>query len=145
MSIVISGYDQAEWLGVLTNAHSGSVVNLAEVVLEELGEVTVLVNRTGLMMQPYRDSREGGLFHLGEVLVAEAHIQLSSGTEGYGMVLGRDTLFAMAVAVIDAALQDKVMVPEIAAFLDAERASQAAADETLLRQVEATRVEMQTF
>lgn len=40
--------------------------------------------------------------HLGEVLVAEAHLKLAD-AEGYGMVVGRDLEHAMAMVLIDAA------------------------------------------
>lgn len=138
-------HTQSAWLTLLTHAPAEDVKSLAEDVLGVLGEITVINNRTGLVMQPYTDSAEGTAFHLGEVLVAEAHIRLESGVEGYGLVTGRDTVFAMGVAVLDAALQSGISLDMIEPFLAAQHEAQRVADEQLLRQVEATRVEMETF
>ncbi len=140
---VLSGPRDA--LSTLTHALVDLVQQLAEAVLPDLGEITVLRNRTGLVMMPFTDTAHGNVFHLGEVLVAEAHIRLANGTEGYGMVIGRDLVFAMAVAVLDAALTAGVQTDTIQAFIRDQQATQAAADTELLRKVESTRVEMETF
>jgi alpha-D-ribose 1-methylphosphonate 5-triphosphate synthase subunit PhnG len=95
-------------------------------------------------MLPYTDTTQGTVFHLGEVLVSEAHIRMGD-VEGYAMVAGRDTLHALAAAVIDAAYASGLHTVTITEFLSAQAASQQAADERLLRQVEAPRVEMETF
>lgn len=121
------------------------MTELAEAILPALGEVQVLSNRTGLVMLPYTDTSQGTRFHLGEVLVAEAHVRLANGVEGYGACVGRDLLHALAVALLDAALVAGIARERILAFLVEQAAAQAAADELLLRQVEATRVEMETF
>lgn len=94
-------------------------------------------------MLPMRDTVEGTDFHLGEVLVAEAHIR-AAGTEGYGMIVGRDLGRAMAMAVVDAAAS-LGQTPEIRRFLRGEADALAAADTARLREVEATRVDMETF
>lgn len=142
-------FSQGEALSVLTHAPAGSVKHLAEVVLAQLEHITVLRNRTGLVMLPYLDSAQGTTFNLGEVLVSEAHLRIErgmgAGTEGYGMVLGRDAEFAVAVAVLDAALTAGVMSTAITTFLTEHAQIQQAADEMLLRKVESTRVEMETF
>lgn len=138
-------YTQGEALSILTQSPPEQVKSLAEDLLPELGDVHVLQSRTGLVMLPYVESAQGAVFHLGEVLVAEAHIQLPDGTQGYGMITGRDVTFAMAVAVLDAALTAGVMTEAINTFLHVQQQAQAAADDALLRQVEATRVEMETF
>jgi alpha-D-ribose 1-methylphosphonate 5-triphosphate synthase subunit PhnG len=138
-------YSRAAALSVLAKADANSVKELAETLLPQLGEVTVLKNRTGLVMLPYNDSVQGIAFHLGEVLVAEAHIRTASGEEGYGMVIGRDVVQAMALAVIDAAIAANIMNNEITGFLTVQAEKQAAADIEMLKQVESTRVEMETF
>ncbi len=140
-----AAFSQSEYLSILTHSPAEDVKRLAESVISHLGEVTVLHNRTGLVMLPYHDSAQGTVFHLGEVLVAEAHIRLSSGIEGYGMIVGRDLTFAMGVAVLDAALTAGVMTADINIFLIQQKYAQAQADTELLRKVEATRVEMETF
>jgi alpha-D-ribose 1-methylphosphonate 5-triphosphate synthase subunit PhnG len=96
-------------------------------------------------MLPAIDSAEGTTFHLGEILTAEAHIRLGSGVEGYGMCLGRDLEFAMALALLDAALTAGIRAAQIMGFVAAQDELQRQTDETLLRQVQATRVEMETF
>lgn len=142
---MVSQFSQTEYLTVLTHSPAQAVKALAEDVLDQIENVTVLKNQTGLAMVPYRDSANGTVFHLGEVLVAEAHIQLDDGTQGYGMVMGRDNTLAMAVAVMDAAMQSGIMVDAITKFVAEQQQLQQEADTELLRKVEATRVEMETF
>lgn len=138
-------FTQGAYLSVLTHAPVDAVKQLAETILESMPHITVLKNQTGLSMVPYRDSANGTVFHLGEVLVAEAYIQLDNDVEGYGMVMGRDNAFAMAVAILDAAMQSDIQVDAITEFVAEQHTQQAQADTDLLKQVEATRVEMETF
>lgn len=139
-------YSQSEYLGILTHAPADEVKALAESVLAALGEISVLKNRTGLVMLPYTDSAGGAIFHLGEVLVSEAHIKLTDGTQGFALVTGRDLVFALGIAVLDAALQMQTHhIDTITEFLDKQAAQQQSDDDRLLLQVEATRVEMETF
>jgi len=135
-------------LSVLSQAPADAVKALAEEILPALEPISVLTNRTGLVMLPYTDNAKGTIFHLGEVLVAEAHIRLGTdegGIEGYGMCLGRDLVQAMGIAVLDAAVTANLGVDRIMAFVEEQGALLAAADDQLLRSVESTRVEMQTF
>jgi len=132
-------------LSVLASAPADEVKTFAEALLDALGELRVLANRSGLVVLPATDSAQGAQFHLGEVLVSEAHIALAAGQEGYGMCLGRDLVQALALAVIDAALANEQATERISAFVQAQQAAQQAADDHLLRQVEATRVEIETF
>jgi alpha-D-ribose 1-methylphosphonate 5-triphosphate synthase subunit PhnG len=136
---------QAEYLSILTHAPAERVKEFADDIIPHLGSVTVLQNRTGLVMLPYTDSAQGARFHLGEVLVSEAHVRLENGVEGYAACTGRDLLQALAIALLDAAIQASIQVEAISAFVNTERAAQHEADEQLLRQVEATRIEMETF
>lgn len=140
-------FTQGEALSILTHAPAEDVKALAEIILPELDDITVLKNRTGLVMLPYTDSSQGTVFHLGEVLVAEAHIRLNDedATEGYGMVVGRDLTFAMAIAVIDAAMGAGLQTETIDNFLIEQHAAQSTADDVLLRKVESTRVNMETY
>jgi alpha-D-ribose 1-methylphosphonate 5-triphosphate synthase subunit PhnG len=135
--------DHARLLDILARADAARLIALAETLLPALGPVEVVHSRTGLVMLPMRDTVQGTDFHLGEVLVAEAHIR-AAGTEGYGMVVGRDLTRAMAMAVVDAAAS-LGQTADIRAFLHREAAAQAAEDTARLREVEATRVEMETF
>ncbi len=137
---------QSEYLSVLSYAPALAVKEQAEKAIPSLGPIDVLNNRTGLVMLPYTDTARGVVFHLGEVLVSEALVHLSgSGVEGYGMCMGRDLVQAVAIAILDAALTAGVMTEEITAFIDRQAKQLASADDYLLRCVESTRVEMQTF
>lgn len=136
-------FDHARLLDVLARADATRLTALAERLLPQLGAVEVVNSRTGLVMLPMRDTVQGTDFHLGEVLVAEAHIR-AGGTEGYGMVVGRDLERAMAMAVVDAAAS-LGQTPEIRDFLHREACELSAADTARLCEIEATRVDMETF
>ncbi len=143
--VISMGYTQSEYLSVLTHSPAEAVKALAEAILPELGDIKVIVNRTGLVMLPYTDSALGAVFHLGEVLVSEAHVQIGSGAQGYAVCAGRDLVQALAVALLDAALTTGIETARINAFIDAQARAQAESDDLLLRKVEATRVAMETF
>lgn len=136
-------------LSILSRAPAHDVIALADGILAHLSDVRVIQNRTGIVMLPYRDSAKGVTFHLGEALIAEAHVQvvLPSGreVEGYGACLGRNVRHALAMAVLDAALRGGVEVERIEAFVAAQAAALDAQDAALVAKVEATRVMMETF
>jgi alpha-D-ribose 1-methylphosphonate 5-triphosphate synthase subunit PhnG len=132
-------------LTTLTHAPPEAVKLLAESVIPHLEPINVLQSRTGLVMVPYTDSTQGTTFHLGEALIAEAHVEIANGVQGYAACLGRDLEQAMAVALLDAALTAGIERDRILAFVHEQARIQAEADDELLRQVEATRVEMETF
>lgn len=136
----------AECLSVLSQAPADKVKALAEGLLDDLGAIDVIENRTGLVMLPYTDSVEGITFHLGEVLIAEARVRLQGDrVEGYGSCLGRDLVQALALALLDAALRAGIQTSVITAFAKREAARLANADADILRRVETTRVTMETF
>lgn len=140
------GPDHAAILNILARARPERLKALAETVLEAMdGGITVVANRTGLVMVPMRDTVENVDFHLGEVLVSEAHITDAAGHAGYGMVTGRDLERAMAMAVIDLRLAAGGQDQAIADFLAEEKRHLQSEDDLRMRQVEATRVEMETF
>jgi alpha-D-ribose 1-methylphosphonate 5-triphosphate synthase subunit PhnG len=140
-----SGPDHQSMLDILARARPERLKSLAEMLLDHMGEISVMANRTGLVMVPMRDTVENIDFHLGEVLVSEAHITDAAGTIGYGMVTGRDLERAMAMAVVDLRVATVGEEPAVAHFLAEESAFLAAEDDRRMRQVEATRVEMETF
>jgi alpha-D-ribose 1-methylphosphonate 5-triphosphate synthase subunit PhnG len=111
--------------------------------LEPLG-LEVLENRTGLVMLPSTDTAKGSRFHLGEVLASESRVRLA-GVEGYAVCLGRDLEHSLAVAILDAALQTGLEIELIQTFVRQQAEKLEAADQALLRRVEQTRVEMETF
>ncbi|SMC70693.1 phosphonate C-P lyase system protein PhnG [Rhizobium sp. RU36D] len=134
------------WLDTLARADGDAMKAMAEYLLPGLGDIDVVQSRTGLVMLPLRDTVADTDFHLGEVLVAEAHIRLpGTSVEGYGMVTGRDLERAMAVAVIDAAAAAGKETDRIAQFIQREAERIRADDDARLRAVEATRVDMETF
>ncbi|WP_294927761.1 phosphonate C-P lyase system protein PhnG [uncultured Paracoccus sp.] len=142
-----AGLGRAETLEVLARCDRGRLAALAEAILpavESTAPVEVLQNRTGLVMLPMRDTVKLVDFHLGEVLVAEAHLRHGA-AQGYGMRSGRDLEAAMGMAVVDLALALGIETDRIAAFLARENEALKAADTLRMRQVEATRVEMETF
>ncbi|MDX8531903.1 phosphonate C-P lyase system protein PhnG [Mesorhizobium sp. VK25A] len=134
-------------LDTLARSDVGALKHLAELLLPEIGSIEVVSSRTGLVMLPFIDTVLNTAFHLGEVLVAEAHIRLGDhdGLDGYGAVTGRDLEQAMAMAIVDAALAAGIQAARIGDFLSAQAARQAEEDTALLRKVEATRVKMETF
>lgn len=136
--------DHAGLLSTLARAAPERLKAMADDVLDALGEIDVLQSRTGLVMLPMRETRDGVAFHMGEVLMSEAHIQHGD-AHGYGMRRGRDLEAAMAMAVIDLAMAVGVKRDACLAFCADEADRQAQADAEVLRQVEATRVNMETF
>jgi len=139
------GSGHAEALSTLARAEPSRLKALAERLLDDLGDIRVITNRTGLVMVPMRDTVENTDFHLGEVLVSEAHIADAAGHIGYGMITGRDLECAMAMAVADLAMAAGQGIEDITALLAAERSRLAGIDDDRMRRVEATRVEMETF
>ena len=140
----LAGWPHDQMLSVLARADASRLKSFAEPLIDDLGEIEVRENRTGLVMLPMRDTAQGTHFHLGEVLVSEAFIA-SGDTVGYGMRRGRDLEAAMAMALVDLAVAGDVRHAACADFLDAEARVQAAEDDATLRRVEATRVDMETF
>lgn len=136
--------EQAELLSTLSRADAGAVKSFAEDLLPDLEPVEVLRNRTGLAMLPLRESAQGATFYVGEVLLAEAHVR-AAGAEGYAACLGRDLEQALALALIDAAHRAGVAGPAILTFARAQAAAIEAEDAALLREVERTRVDLETF
>jgi len=138
------GWTHEALLKVLARADHARLKALAEALIAGLPGMTVVENRTGLVMVPMRDTAQGTHFHLGEFLMSEA--RLSAGAhEDHGMRRGRDLEAAMAMAVVDLAVSIGHAHGDCAAFLEAEARTRADADTHTLRRFEATRVDMETF
>ncbi|MFB9991597.1 phosphonate C-P lyase system protein PhnG [Deinococcus oregonensis] len=142
-----ANWTQSHWLTVSTAAPAAELKQLADQILpalQALGALDIIHNRTGLVMLPYRDTVKGTQFHLGEALVAEGFVRQGDLT-GYGVCLGRDLEQALAVALLDLAAQQHVADELLKPFVAAQAERQCAADDLLLRKVESTRVQMETF
>lgn len=133
-----------EMLCILARADAHRLKAFAEPLINAVGDIEVLQNRTGLVMLPMQDTAQGINFHLGEVLVSEARIS-AGGQDGYGMRRGRDLEAAMAMAVVDLAVASGAVQGACSTFLATEAAIQAQADHNTLCRVAATRVDMATF
>ncbi len=142
--------EQSAYLTVLAHTPPDALKPFTEAILMHLEEIEVLENRTGLVMLPYTDSVQGTAFHLGEVLMSEAHVRIGE-CAGYGACLGRDLEQALAIAILDATLQAQdypvtaALHDNIRDFVAEQAQQQTDADQELLRKVEATRVEMEVF
>ncbi len=137
---------QAEMLSVLNNSNVEAIKTFTDDLLPELEPygLTVLENRTGLAMLPAVDSAQGTTFHLGEVLLSVARVQLGK-SEGYNACLGRDLEQALAIAILDAAWAEGLAQQQILEFVKAQQTQLELQDQNLLAQVESTRVQMETF
>ncbi|MEL6510616.1 MAG: phosphonate C-P lyase system protein PhnG [Pseudomonadota bacterium] len=131
-------------LDTLARADGARLKAFAETLIPDLGSIEVVDSRSGLVMLPIRDTAGGVAFHLGEVLMSEAHIRKGD-VSGYGMRRGHDLEGSMAMALVDLAMATDVRVSECRAFCDAQAEALQKADEDVLRRVEATRVNMETF
>jgi len=131
-------------LCTLARADGAALKAFAETLIPELGDIEVLKSQSGLVMLPMRDTAKGVAFHLGEVLMSEAHIRKGN-VNGYGMRRGHDLEVSMAMALVDLAMATDVRVSECEAFCTAQAEALHRADEDVLRRVEATRVNMETF
>ena len=131
-------------LSALARTDAARIKQFAETLIAPLGQITVHQSRTGLVMLPMRDTAGGATFHLGEVLVSEAHVS-RDGVEGYGMRRGRDLQAAMAMSLVDLAIASGIEVARCRAFCQQEATRQAEDDRNTLRRVQATRVDMETF
>lgn len=78
--------------------------NLANTVLGRADVKVVKEPRTCLVMMRALDSAEQAPFHLGEVLITEAAVELD-GVLGYGFALENQPVKALCFAVLEAALQ----------------------------------------
>ncbi|WP_370231223.1 phosphonate C-P lyase system protein PhnG [Cognatishimia sp.] len=131
-------------LDTLARADADRLKAFAETLIADLGEIEVLRSRSGLVMLPMRDTAKGVAFHLGEVLMSEAHIRQGD-IDGYGMRRGHDLEASMAMALVDLAMATEIQTENCIAFCTRESEALAAQDADTLRRVEATRVNMETF
>ena len=134
----------SETLSILARSGGEALKAFGETLLPQLGDIDVQKSQTGLVMLPMRDTAQGTAFHLGEVLVSEAQIKRGD-LQGYGMRKGRDLEAAMAMALVDLAMQGDVALAACHAFVADQKDIQDAEDRATLCKVEATRVDMEPF
>ncbi|MEE2945738.1 MAG: phosphonate C-P lyase system protein PhnG [Pseudomonadota bacterium] len=134
----------SETLSILARSGGEALKAFGETLIPQLGDIDVQKSQTGLVMLPMRDTAQGTAFHLGEVLVSEAQIKRGD-LQGYGMRKGRDLEAAMAMALVDLAVQSDVALDDCQAFVSRQKDIQDAEDRATLCEVEATRVNMETF
>ena len=134
----------SEMLSILTHAPAHVVKSFVEDLLQQVGEIIVEQNRTGLVMVPATDSVDGTIFHLGEVLIAEAYVTVE-GHRGYAACMGRDLEQSLALAILDATQRGNLLTEQVNAFVAEQADLLHQQEQHLLRQVEATRVNMETF
>jgi alpha-D-ribose 1-methylphosphonate 5-triphosphate synthase subunit PhnG len=148
---------QAHALSTLSSVPAQTLKSFTDELLGDLEvlnvRIEVLENRTGLVMLPAQDNAHGTRFFLGEVLVSEARVRVD-GVEGYGACLGRDLEQSLAVGILDTFLQvlddeaspaERAVEERIHAFIATQANEQLEQDAALMRKVESTRVEMETF
>ena len=91
---------------ILANSPEERVCELASVVLQHYprSQIKLLLGpRQGLVMLRVRETVANSQFNAGEVLVTEVRLELE-GQFGFGMVIGDCPRWALAIALVDAAL-----------------------------------------
>lgn len=139
--------DRTERCELLSAMPELDALRLAELVTDDsLGDVQIITPPTvGMVMARARDGAKGEVFNLGEVLVTEARVSVA-GHEGWGMVMGGSLDQALAVAIVDAALEaghvNRAAVEEQLVAFAAQMQVEALSE---WERVAPTRVEFDTF
>ena len=90
---------------LLAAASADDVRTCADHCLAVLGDpVVVEAPTTGIVMMQVREPVERERFHLGEIVVTRAEVDLA-GRRGWAMRMGSDRVGALAAAICDAAAQ----------------------------------------
>jgi alpha-D-ribose 1-methylphosphonate 5-triphosphate synthase subunit PhnG len=99
MTTTLTVNDRAELLAV---ADAEEVVALAESCLAQFGDPVLLAPpEVGLVVMQVREPVCAERFHLGEVVVTRAEVEVA-GARGWAMRLGNDRVATLAAAVCDA-------------------------------------------
>lgn len=139
--------ERTERTELLARLPEETVFRLAEELAgPSFGAIEVVTQPTvGMIMARVIDGAQGEQFNLGEVLVTEARVSLA-GHEGWAMVMGAATDRALAVAIVDAALEaGHTRRPEVERDLAAFAAEQEAVERVERIRLEATMVDFETF
>lgn len=117
-----------ERAALLARAETAALTELAERIIDVAGAPTVLAGpETGMVMLQVREPVVAERFHLGEVVVTRAEVELA-GCRGWAMRLGRDRLATLAAAVCDAAAAVGVLSTDVEALCRATAESERARD-----------------
>lgn len=93
---------------ILIEGQSGLARKLAEEIENKYDVKTIEEPNSGLVMLKMRENSKRSLFYLGEVIVAEAKVEVS-GKLGLGIVAGNKEELAYCLAVIDAAFNAELV------------------------------------
>ena len=114
---------------LLARAPGPALVALAERCVEESGTAPTVISgpETGMVMMTVREPIARERFHLGEVLVTRAEVEVAGG-RGWSMRLGDDRVATLAAAILDAEVaadgafaRDVVELCRITEELEADR------------------------
>lgn len=89
----------------ITHVPKERLRELAELALEGAEVEVASAPRAALVMARVRETVDGEVFNLGEVLVTTCDVTLD-GEPGWGMAMGHDPERALCVAVLDAASRE---------------------------------------
>ena len=134
------------WMRVL--AHSQPDALQARISALGLAPAYDLIRapESGLVQIQARAGGTGARFFAGDATLTRAVVRLTSGTLGYGYVLGRDKKHAEQCATIDALLQEQphfqALMETLITPLEADRAARIAARQA---EVNASRVDFFTL
>jgi alpha-D-ribose 1-methylphosphonate 5-triphosphate synthase subunit PhnG len=133
--------DSPEWRAeLLAAAEPASLVLLADRVTATTPCRVLTQPRLGMVLFEVREPVAAERFHLAEVLVTEAEVELA-GARGWSMRTGDDRLATLAAAVLDAAVEaDHPLRTEVEDLCRTTAASLATAAAEQVAQVAATTV-----
>lgn len=131
---------------LLAIADPDELQELADRCLADGARPTLLVApEVGLTMLDVREPVAGDRFHLGEVLVTRAEVELA-GTRGWAMRMGGDRLATLAAAICDAEVESgrpvAVAIGDLCRRTEAAAAQAAAVEWVELAPTEVTFEEM---
>lgn len=121
MSLTVT--ERAELLAI---AAAEAVAELAEACLAEFGDpILVAPPEVGLVVMQVREPVCDERFHLGEVVVTRAEVEVA-GARGWAMRLGNDRVATLAAAVCDAvAANGGALAADVALLCESTKRRQA--------------------
>jgi alpha-D-ribose 1-methylphosphonate 5-triphosphate synthase subunit PhnG len=136
--------NREERFELITISEGTKICALAEEIMKNT-EVRVVKEQIGMIMARTKESVEGMVFNLGEVLVTEAEVEIKNKL-GYAMVLGLEPEKARAGAILDAAVEaNHLLKDKILETLKEERKNAEERRRKLWGMVKPTRVEFEVM